>query len=74
MKSNRHESATPKLLRAPQVARTLGISERTLRRLVGAGHAPEPIRLGRRVLWSVEELDAWLQAGCPHLTRAETSR
>ena len=38
-----------------------GISVSTLRRAVAEGEAPKPHHIsGRRVVWFIEELDAWL--------------
>ncbi|MFT9385565.1 MAG: AlpA family phage regulatory protein [Acetobacter sp.] len=38
-----------------------GISVTTLRREVSEGRAPKPHHIsGRRVVWFIEELDAWL--------------
>lgn len=38
-----------------------GISVATLRREVSEGRAPQPHHIsGRRVVWFIEELDAWL--------------
>ncbi len=35
------------------------------RRLVDAGRAPQPVRLGRLVRWAVRTLDEWEAIGCP---------
>jgi predicted DNA-binding transcriptional regulator AlpA len=66
--------AAPKVIGVIEAATTLGISCRSWRRLVDAGLAPQPVRLGRRVLWRVDELDAWLAAGCPSIENLEVSR
>ena len=58
-------SAAPRLVGHREVAAMAGVSERTWRRLVAAERTPAPIRLGKRVLWRIEEIDAWLRAGCP---------
>lgn len=50
-------------VRARELAKMLSISRATLRRLVDSGHLPKPVRLGpRTVLWSVDEINAWLQS------------
>lgn len=41
-----------------------GISARHWRRLVDAGKAPRPIRLGRSVRWCESDLSAWEANGC----------
>lgn len=43
------------------VSRTLWFDMRN------AGRVPAPIRLGRRVLWRVDELQRWIDAACPPL-------
>ena len=50
---------------ARSLAHHLGVSLRHLRRLDKDGRIPAPIRLGRRALWSVVEINDWLAAGAP---------
>ena len=50
---------------AAKLARRLGVSLRHLRRLDSAGKLPKPIRLGRSVRWSVQEIKSWIKAGAP---------
>ena len=47
------------------VARMLGVSRNTVWKLNASGRMPSPIRLGRRTLWVITELEAWVAAGCP---------
>jgi predicted DNA-binding transcriptional regulator AlpA len=42
-----------------------GKSLRTWRAWDSAGLIPRPIRIGRSTLWRTEELQAWVDAGCP---------
>lgn len=56
---------TSALYCAADLARLLGLSERTDWRLASAGNLPQPIRLGRSVRWRVAEIQAWLEQGCP---------
>ena len=51
--------------RAMSVSRTHWLNE------VRNGKAPPPVKIGCRTLWPVDELRAWLLAGCPD---AETWR
>ena len=67
-------SLRPLLVPAPNAAKLLSISERTLRKLNCTEQVPRPARLGRRVLWSVVELEEWIAAGCPPRHRWESSR
>lgn len=60
------ESPIPRfLLRRHEAARACGMSPATWDRLVSAGKTPAPIRLGKRLVWRVAELQAWTDAGCP---------
>lgn len=61
-------------LPAPDTAKLLGISERHLWSLSASGRLPAPIRLGRSVRWRLDELRAWLDAGCPPRDRWEAMR
>ena len=47
------------------VAEMLQISSRTVRRLVDAGRAPAPRRLGSLIRFSRAEIEKWIADGCP---------
>lgn len=53
------------LINSREAAKLLQVSERTLWKMQNCGDSPEPIRIGRGVRWSLEELRAWVRAGCP---------
>jgi predicted DNA-binding transcriptional regulator AlpA len=55
----------PVLVSAVSAASMVGISPRWWAELVRTGHAPEPVRLGRRALWSRAVLEQWAANGCP---------
>jgi predicted DNA-binding transcriptional regulator AlpA len=38
---------------------------RTVRAMDSAGKLPRPIRLGARTLWSISEIQDWIEAGAP---------
>lgn len=59
----------PLMIDAKKAARLCGIGRTLWLDLKNAGHVPEPIRLGGRVLWNTEEIRAWLKAGCPFQDR-----
>jgi predicted DNA-binding transcriptional regulator AlpA len=44
-----------------EAARHLGLSESTLNKLRLTGGGPVFIKLGRRVLYNMQDLEAWLQ-------------
>jgi predicted DNA-binding transcriptional regulator AlpA len=47
-------------------ARMVGLTATQLWRLYHCGKTPSPIYLGRKnPRWRVEELQAWVKAGCP---------
>jgi len=39
--------------------------------MVSAGRTPAPVRLGKRTLWRIQDLEAWVASGCPPRWRAE---
>lgn len=55
----------PILIRADEVARLMGVSERTLWRLLSAGKVPKPLRIGRNTRWRLAEVRDWIAGGCP---------
>ena len=61
------------LLSAQNLAKRLAISVRTLWRLRTSGKMPKPVKLGGTVRWRAEEIDAWVQAGCPNANVWEAS-
>lgn len=66
METTTHPDRPPSLLiGADELARMLGISVVMLRRMRSAGKLPQPVRLNRRVLWRLAEVEAWVAAGCP---------
>jgi len=57
------QTIEPLLLSAVEAAKALGISRSQLYSLHSAGRVPLPVRLGRRTLWSREELAQWIRCG-----------
>lgn len=60
--------ATPSsgMVNVEQFAELLDISTRHVRRLVDAGKAPQPVRLGGCVRWPRQVVEAWIADGCPN--------
>jgi len=50
---------------AKTVSYLTGFSVRTIRRMDASGEMPRPIRKGRKVLWRLDEIRRWVEAGCP---------
>lgn len=67
MRRERERKLMPKLLAvdAPTAAMMLGISPAHFYTRLAAGQVPPGFHLGRRRLWSVEELRKWISAGAP---------
>ncbi|WP_343611959.1 helix-turn-helix domain-containing protein [Novosphingobium sp.] len=54
---------TPRFLRTPEAATHLGLSPRTLEKHRCYGTGPVFRRLGGRVVYAIEELEAWAAQG-----------
>lgn len=55
------------LIDADTTSQLMGISQRTLHRLIAEKAIPEPVRISGRLLrWRLAELLEWIEAGCPH--------
>jgi predicted DNA-binding transcriptional regulator AlpA len=53
----------PRFLRTPEAARFLGLSGRTLEKHRTYGTGPAYRKLGGRVVYALEDLQAWAQRG-----------
>ena len=62
------------LLDTKQVAELLGIGERTLWAWSRSGIAPRPIKIGRMVRFSADEIREWVANGCPRERQRERPR
>lgn len=69
-----NEAPQPLLLTADQVAGMLQVSPRTLWRLVSAQKAIGPVRIGGNTRWRREEVERWIDAGCPVPSPSENPR
>ena len=58
-------------LTCSEAAAACGLSARSWRRADDAGRVPLAARIGRRKLWSVAVLKAWLVMGCPSRESAQ---
>lgn len=66
-KTERGDRITAVLLKSPEVAKMLGISEQHLFRLNAAKKIPAPIKLGKSIRWRKAELINWISSGAPDL-------
>ena len=55
----------PLVVDARRLAVMLSAGVRTVRTWDAAGKLPAPVRIGGRVVWRVDEIRAWLDAGAP---------
>ena len=54
------------LLDYRELSKLMKLSQRTLWRMAHEGEMPAPIKVGRAVRFSYDEIRAWISAGCPH--------
>lgn len=60
--------ASPRYLRTPEAAIHLGLSPRTLEKHRCYGTGPVYRRLGGRVVYAIDDLEAWANLGTRHST------
>ena len=53
------------LLKAPEVASLLNVSERSVHSWSANGRMPPSIHVGRSARWRRADIERWLGAGCP---------
>ena len=63
--AGRETSASAIVYTVETLAAVLATSPKTVRRLDAAGKLPQPVRVGRGLRWSRDEIARWLAAGCP---------
>lgn len=54
------------LIDTTEVTRLLNVSRRTVWTMQNSGQMPKPVRIGRAVRWSYDEIKEWVAAGCPN--------
>ena len=55
----------PLLISADELAVLLGMSARTIWRMLSMGKIIEPLRIGGSTRWRLEEVRQWIDEGCP---------
>jgi predicted DNA-binding transcriptional regulator AlpA len=53
------------LINAGQFAKMLGVSSRTLWRLLSGGKLIQPVRIGGSTRWRMNDVRRWIDEGCP---------
>lgn len=69
----RTESEWPHFVRTPEAARLLGLSPRTLEKHRCDGTGPTYRKLGGRVVYTVADLEAWIEACARRSTSEPTA-
>lgn len=64
----------PLLVDLPTAARLLGLGRTCFLELVATGRIPCGVKLGRRHLWSRQELSEWSAAGSPSVEKWQALR
>lgn len=59
------------LITADEFAGMLNVSTRTLWRLLSKGELPEPIRIGGSTRWRLDEVQRWINDGCPPMVASK---
>jgi excisionase family DNA binding protein len=62
------------LISADDLAVLIGVSTRTVWRLLSSGRLIEPVRLGGNVRWNRERIEEWIREGCPTPTKATVTK
>lgn len=70
--STQPSNLPPRYLRTPEAARFVGLSGRTLEKHRCYGTGPRYSKIGGRVVYHVEDLQAWVQRGATHSTSEVT--
>ena len=57
----------PALISAEDLATMIGVSTRTLWRLLSRHRLPPPVRFGGNTRWRLDDINGWIDRGCPPL-------
>ena len=57
-------TTAPAMKGAKDSAAYCGIGRSLFLSLVSTAKAPKPVKLGRRTLWRMADLEAWISGGC----------
>ena len=65
MTKTQHQPVNTLLLTARDAAQLCGVSQRTWRSWDAGGRVPRAVEIGRSKFWRRQELEQWIQLGCP---------
>lgn len=60
------------LISADDLAVLIGVSTRTVWRLLSSGKLIDPVRIGGNVRWNRELVEEWIHQGCPPPCRSNS--
>jgi predicted DNA-binding transcriptional regulator AlpA len=60
-KGQRMSASNPNLITKTDVAQRLGVSTRTVEKLVAACKFPPPLKLGKSAMWAADVVERWLE-------------
>lgn len=69
--NSRSDEPEPLLITVKDVAKILGLSTRSVWRLLRDKKLLRPVRIGGAVRWRSRELRQWVDAGCPEPPKDE---
>ncbi|MBW2605328.1 MAG: helix-turn-helix domain-containing protein [Deltaproteobacteria bacterium] len=59
------KTTKPQLIRARELAAILHVSQRHVWRMKAAGKLPKAVEIGECTRWSLNDIEAWIEMGCP---------
>ena len=59
------EQKSHALMTAKEISERLRLSPRSIWRMRDAGQMPEPLKLGGSIRWRSDEIERWINQGCP---------
>lgn len=62
------------LISADDLAVLIGVSTRTVWRLLSSGKLIEPVRLGGNVRWNRSHVEEWIENGCPAAMNSNSTK
>lgn len=65
VEAGRRGPVNPPLISVDELASMLGVSTRTLWRLLSAGKLIKPIKVGGSTRWRRSDVQQWIAQGCP---------
>jgi predicted DNA-binding transcriptional regulator AlpA len=64
----------PTLMTVEQLAKLIQKSVRSVWRMRSAGQVPKPVKLGGGVRWRVQDIELWIEQGCPGQVQRQNDR